>query len=107
MSYKKIKVFSAFVIAGMQLEAFIFSNNAFGFYNEILRKGEFSSRQEIEEFHIKFNHIGFYPFTILPSIYYGMNYINFENGIPKIYTNPYFIMNMLKLLQEGAEKYCK
>lgn len=96
-----------FFITFMQTEAFLFSNRAFTYYNDIKLKGEFSSKEEIEEFHKKFSHIGYYPFTIIPSIYYDMNYVYFENGIPKVYTNIKYINTMQKLLNEGVKKHCE
>jgi hypothetical protein len=103
----KILKYSGIFVAVMQTEAFIFSNKAFSYYDNIKLKGGFSSKEEIEEFHRNFNHIGYYPFTIIPSIYYGMNYLHFENGIPKIYTKPQYIEDMEKIVIDGVEKYCK
>lgn len=97
--------YCGFFVAFMQTEAFLFSNKAFNYYDGIKSKGEFSSKEEIEEFHRQFNHIGYYPFTIIPSIYHGMNYIHFDNGIPKIYTDKNYVDTMKKILNEGVQKY--
>lgn len=106
MNSKMLK-YSGIFVALMQTEAFIFSNNAFRYYDEIRKNGGFSSKEDLEEFHRKFNHIGFYPFTIIPSIYNGMNYLHFDKGMPKIYTKPEYVSNMKKLITEGVEKYYK
>jgi len=82
-----------------------FFETAFTYYDSIVKKGGFESKDEIIDFHKKFSHIGFYPFTIIPSIYYGMNEIYYENGIPKIYTNKNYMETMKKTLNEGVRKY--
>ena len=104
MNKYKIFKYSASIIFLMQTEAFIFSGKAFKYYDKISEKGKFTSKEEILEFHRKFGHIGFYPFTILPSIYYGMNYITIENGLLKVYTNQKFIKKMEKMLEEGVKE---
>jgi hypothetical protein len=106
MNKQKFLKYSALSLVFLQSEAFFFSSNAFNYYNKISEKGKFSSKYELEEFHRRFNHLGFYPFTILPSIYYGMNNIYIENGLPKVYTDQQYLTKMENMIKDAARDYC-
>jgi hypothetical protein len=92
-------------------ESIYYGSKAFKYYEAICKKGGFESQEELNIFHKKFEHIGFYPFSIIPTLMYGMNKIVFDNNyfisFPMIVTDKQYLEKMLKLIKDASEKYVK
>jgi hypothetical protein len=102
---KRFCQFGALAISGLQIYTFHTFGKMYNCYLNYDAEGGIKTKEDFWIFNRLVHNMGIYPFTFLPSLYYGMNDIYFDKDeyVFRIITNKKF----LKDVHEYYKKFGK